>query len=72
LHDNLERLAQRRADKSRGLYINDVVMAAMEEGMVVYGTAVSDNACLDAGMPETYALALARFGSLIAPARRTN
>jgi glucose-1-phosphate thymidylyltransferase len=71
LHDNLERLAQRRADKSRELFISDVVMAAMEEGMVAYGTAVSDNACLDAGTPETYALALTRFDSLTAPVRRT-
>jgi glucose-1-phosphate thymidylyltransferase len=72
LHHNLGRLVQRRADKSRELYIGDVVMAAIDEGMVAYGTAVSDAACLDAGTPETYALALMRFDSLTAPVRRTN
>jgi glucose-1-phosphate thymidylyltransferase len=72
LHDNLERLVQRRADKSRELGISDVVMAAIDEGLVAYGTAVSDDACLDAGTPETYALALKRFDCLTAPVRRTN
>ena len=71
LHDNLGPLAQ-RVHKSRELYIGEVVMAAMEEGMVAYGAAVSDDACLDAGTPENYALALTRFDSLTAPARRTN
>jgi hypothetical protein len=42
-------------------------MATIDEGMVAYGTAVSDDACLDAGTPETYALALTRFDSLTAP-----
>jgi glucose-1-phosphate thymidylyltransferase len=68
LHDNLERLA-RRANKSRELYIGDVVMAALGEGMVAYGTAVSDSACLDAGTPETYALALTRFDFLTTPSK---
>ena len=72
LHDNLERLAQRRADKSRELYIGDVVMAAIEEGMIAYGTAVSNDECLDAGTPETYALALTKFDFLTTPVRRTN
>jgi hypothetical protein len=67
LHHNLERLAQHRADKSRELYIGDVVMAAIDEGMVAYGTVVSEDACLDAGTPDTYALALTRFNSLTAP-----
>jgi glucose-1-phosphate thymidylyltransferase len=61
LHHNLEHLVQRRADKSRELGISDVVLAAIGEGMVAYGTVVSDDACLDAGTPETYALALKRF-----------
>ena len=72
LHDNLERLTQRRADKSRELGISDVVMAAIDQGMVAYGTAVSDHACLDAGTPETYALVLKRFDSLTAAVRRTS
>jgi glucose-1-phosphate thymidylyltransferase len=67
LHNNLERLVQRRADKSRELGISDVVLAAIGEGMVAYGTAVSDHPCLDAGTPETYALALTRFRSFAAP-----
>jgi glucose-1-phosphate thymidylyltransferase len=72
LHRNLERLAQHRADKSRELYIGDVVMAAIDDGMVAYGTAVSDDACLDAGTPDTYALALTRFDSLTAQVRAPN
>jgi hypothetical protein len=36
-------------------------MAAIDEGMVAYGTVVSDHARLDAGTPETYAFALTRF-----------
>jgi glucose-1-phosphate thymidylyltransferase len=71
LHDNLESLSQHRADTSRELYLSEVVMAAIDEGMVAYGTVVSDHACLDAGTPETYALALARFDSLTAPVRPT-
>jgi dTDP-glucose pyrophosphorylase len=68
----LESLSQRRADKSRELDISKVVTAAIDEGMVAYGTVVSDHACLDAGTPESYVLALTRFDSLTAPVRRTS
>ena len=65
LHENLERLVRRRADKSRELYIGDVIRAAVDDGMAAYGTPISEHACLDAGTPETYALALQRFADII-------
>jgi glucose-1-phosphate thymidylyltransferase len=74
LHANLRNLAMADGRDATGrfareVYLGDVLVAAVAEGMIVEGVAVSHDVPLDAGTPETYALALARFGNLPAELR---
>ena len=64
LNHNVEQLTQTKAAQGQELYLGDVVVCALEQGLRVYATNVSSAVCLDAGTPQTYQEALLEFAQV--------
>jgi len=61
IHEHLER-ASRTFD--RELYVGDLLLAAIGDGLDVFGLVLSDQDVIDAGTPETYAWVIRHFSDV--------